>query len=102
MNEFLGFQSQLIKEVSDSLNKQMDNVIIEGLRLKGYSFNNDSELHEFIKDFCIIEDRPHLMEKTFFVKSEPFMIHYYALNNDFNFNNEPLKMTASLGKYRYL
>ncbi len=94
----------IASRVYNDLNKKLEDYVIEGLKRKGFEFNNKIELESFVKEYCRCEDRPHIKERIYFVNNEPFFLH--------NYKSEPLqtplitdgefKLTASLGTYAYL
>jgi len=56
---------------------QVDNVIIEGLKRKGFTFLTRRDLNYFIELRCTCEDFPHKKLKVFLVDDEPFLHHWY-------------------------
>lgn len=96
--------NKLTDELINDLNNKLDNIIIEGLKLKGFEFCNKSQLENFINQHCMCFDDSINREKTYYVYGEPFLLHCYALpplelpliiNGKF-------EVKASLGKYTYL
>ena len=49
----------VIGRLSSELNKKLEDYIIEGLKRKGFEFENRLELQTFIKNNCRCEDTPH-------------------------------------------
>lgn len=88
----------------DNINDQIDNYIIEGLKRKGYEFENKYELGQFIINHCKCEDS--VIEKTriYFVNNEPFFSHYYGTNVEIMpvTKNRVTKLTASYGSFSYI
>lgn len=76
-------EEYLIEKIILSVVKETDKLIINGLSLKGFNFENQEELESFIKFNCRAEDNTDLKEKTYFVNDIPFLIHFYeiSLNN---------------------
>ena len=96
---------RVISGLGDDLNKQIDDLILEGLKRKGYEIPHRHELESFIKKRCKCEDRPHLQERIYFVDDVPFFIHRY--NNEYstdlvsgNFGETSISITG--GSFAYL
>jgi len=72
-------QSKIIETLSLNISKKLDIVITEGLALKGFEFNNNNDLEDFIKQNCRCE---HTIgpeeEKVFFVNNIPFLLIKYS------------------------
>jgi len=71
------FETNLINKMSTELAQKMETIFIDGLQLKGYSFDNKKDLVEFVALNCRSEDFPHKYEKIYFVKNIPFLLHCY-------------------------
>ena len=96
--------SNIISRVSQDLSLQIDNYIIEGLKRKGYSFDNRNELYEFIKKYCRAEENTINKERIYYVKNVPFMLHKYEneLSIDKVITDDRITFTATCGSYTYL
>jgi len=68
---------QLINTTTADLRKKVDDAIIEGLRRKGFEFDNPYDLEVFIKSRCICEDHVGKKQRTYFVDGRPFFLHNY-------------------------
>lgn len=94
----------VIGRLSNDLNKQLEDYVIEGLKRKGFEFKCKAELGAFIKKRCRCKDNVDLKERVYYVDDIPFFLH--------NYKSEPLqmpsitdreyKLTANLGTYAYL
>ena len=94
----------VIGRLSNDLNKQLEDYVIEGLKRKGFEFKHKNELETFVKERCKCEDDVDLKERVYYVDDIPFFLH--------NYKSEPLqmpsitdmeyKLTANLGTYAYL
>jgi hypothetical protein len=94
----------VIGRLSNDLNKQLEDYVIEGLKRKGFEFKHKIELEAFIKERCRCEDNIDLKERVYYVDNIPFFLH--------NYESEPLQMpsitdreykiTANLGTYAFL
>lgn len=90
-----------VKKASNELIKKFDDLIIEGLKRKGFEFNNKSDLIDFTIQNVRCEDNVDLQEKIYYVNDIPFFLHVYKI--DFNPTiTEPFVFTASYGSYRFL
>ncbi len=56
----------VIGRISNELNKQLENLIIEGLKRKGFEFKHRIELEAFVKERCRYEDNVDLKEKFYY------------------------------------
>jgi hypothetical protein len=93
---------EITKKVVVDLNFQFDNMIIEGLKRKGFEFLNKFQCEDFIRKRCKICEDEKSKERVFYVDDTPFLveINSYKLplveEKDGNF-----KVTAS-EIYKYL
>ena len=55
-------------------------MLIEGLKKKGYEFDDRIELESFIRDKCKCEDRSDTRQKTYFVGDVPFLLFDYNID----------------------
>lgn len=90
--------NKIVSEILDNFDK----LLIQGLNLKGYTFINDDDLHQFLKDNVICEDTPHLQERIFLVKGIPFFYHSYKIDFPTFDISEQHKVTANYGYYKFL
>lgn len=90
--------------VSENINKQMDDIIIEGLKRKGFEFKNKYDLAEFIKSNCRCVENIQLKEKIYYVNDIPFFMHRYKLNIDIKtvVENGVTNFISTLGEFSYL
>jgi len=95
--------SEIQKVVVDGLLKKLEDIFIEGLKLKGFEFDNPIELERFIKKHCRCEDYLYLKQKTYFVNDIPFLIHFYEIVYEpITVTNNGIQMSANYGTYKYL
>lgn len=96
--------NEIIKGVADRLMAKFDTFIIEGLKRKGFDFDDKKELEKFLKEHCTCEDNTDIKEKIYRVNDIPFLLHNY--NNEWNLtqniNDDKTKFTVSYGHYAYL
>ena len=96
--------ADVIGSISSQLNKKLEDYMIEGLKRKGFDFENRFELEKFIKSNCRCEDRTDIKQRTYFVNGIPFFLHCYEIemvSNPFA-NDREFKMSANYGSYAYL
>ena len=96
--------SDVIGRLSSQLNKQLEDYMIEGLKRKGFEFENRIELENFIKSNCRCEDRTYIKQRTYFVNDIPFFLHCYEIEMDLTpiTTDREVKMSANYGHYAYL
>jgi len=92
--------SDLISKLSEQLNKKVDDLIVEGLKRKGFVFENRNDIEKFIQSNCRCEDNIDLKKRTYFVNDTPFFLHGYEINP--MIIDRELKWTANLGSYKFL
>ena len=100
----LSTNSQLfIYRLSSELNKKLEDYIIEGLKRKGFEFENRLELETFIKNNCRCEETPHKKERVYFANDTPFFLHKYEIEmtNPITLDWD-VKMCSNYGFYAYL
>ena len=91
------------QKLSSELNKKLEDYIIEGLKRKGFEFENRLELETFIKNNCRCEDTPHKKERVYFANDTPFFLHKYEIKitNPITLDWD-VKMCTNYGSYAYL
>ena len=96
--------ADVIGRLSSQLNKQLEDYMIEGLKRKGFEFENRMELENFIKSNCRCEDRTDIKQRTYFANDIPFFLHCYEIEMDLNpiTIDRELKMSANYGQYAYI
>ena len=96
--------ADVIGRLSSQLNNQLEDYMIEGLKRKGFEFENRMELENFIKSSCRCEDREDIKQRTYFANDIPFFLHCYKIEMDLNpiTTDREVKMSANYGSYAYL
>ena len=94
----------VISSLSDDLDIKLETIIIEGLKRKGFEFNNKFELLNFIKQRCKIEDDSNLKQATYFIDNKPFFLHDYNIEFDLTtiIDGKSTTIKASCGNFVYL
>lgn len=92
------------KHLTDNLNEKLEDLVIEGLKRKGFEFKHKIELEAFIKERCRCEDNIYLKEKVYYVDNKPFFLHNYKIEplQIPSITDEGCRITANLGAYTYL
>jgi hypothetical protein len=90
--------------LSNNLNGQFEASVIEGLKRKGFEFENKLELKQFVKDHCRCEDNVGFQQRIYYVNDVPFFLHNYKCEMSLNPINEDKKtiLSASYGYFAYL
>ena len=99
------FIDDVIGRLSSELNQKLENYMIEGLKRKGFEFENRFELKNFIKLNCKCEDRTDLKQRTYFVNDIPFFLHCYEIKinlNQITNDKSEVKMAVNYGSFAYL
>jgi hypothetical protein len=91
-------ENELTNHIQKEIVKKLDYLVIEGLRIKGYEFDNEEDLIEFIKENCNSHQSQNVI--LYSVKGEFFMKHVY--NMDFNLNPENDCFSVEFGHYEFL
>jgi len=96
----MNIQEQITNEITQNLSNKFDEIILEGLKLKGFEFENRYEIEAFIKLNCRCEDNIQHQQKIFYVKNIPFLLHNYEVV--YEPITEPFKISANCGYYKFL
>lgn len=88
----------------NDLNNQIEYYFIEGLKRKGFEFENKIVLASFVKDHCICADNINIKQRTYYVDDVPFILHSYDSENIYEVKtiNEVTKVVSDLGNFYYL
>lgn len=88
--------------VSD-LQRKLEDFIIEGLKKKGFEFDNKLDLENFIMSRCRSEDNINEKQKTYFVDNIPFFLHNYEVEmSNAMQEGKDYVLRANYGYYAYL
>jgi len=99
----MDIQEQITKEVIQNLSTKFDELILEGLSLKGIIFGSREEAEEFIKLNCRCEDNIQFQQKIFYVNDIPFLLHNYeVIFEPITQDNNGINMNANWGSYKFL
>ena len=96
-------QHDVKRRLYNGLVNQLEDLLIQGLKNKGFEFNNKIELENFIKTRCRKEDYIEKKEHIYYVDNIPFFLHNYEIIYEpITEDNNGIKMTANYGKYAFL
>ena len=103
-NFFSSETKRMFDEFTKSVRYKTNLFFIEGLKRKGFEFEKETDLVEFIKKNCRCEDRHDLKQKTYFVNDVPFLLHKYEMNTNLELSgyDRTVKTHADCGTFTYL
>lgn len=97
---------QAADSLAYSINKQIDDAVVEGLKRKGFDFTNAprQDLEEFIKRHCKCEDNIHHQERMYYVYDKPFLVHNYNLYMDVQWEYSDTQTTVIVdgGSFKFV
>lgn len=94
----------VIDRLSNDLNRQLEDSVIEGLKRKGFKFKHKLELETFLKHRCRCVDYIDLKKRVYYVDDVPFFLHNYKneIISDPRITGNPNKVVGKLGTFAYL
>lgn len=102
-NNSIDIPQQALKNLADDLNNKFDDIITEGLKLKGFEFEKRAEIISFIKERCKVYEMQMTKIRVFHVDDIPFLEHHYKEGIEpIIQNKDGFSVYASLGKYKFL
>jgi hypothetical protein len=98
------FIGDVIGRLTNDINTQFDNYIVEGLKRKGFVFKSKFEIESFIKSNCRCDDHYDIKERIYYVNDIPFFLHRYEIKTDLTpiTENGTIKVSAICGEFAYL
>ena len=75
----MNIQELALQEIAKGLSNKFDELVVEGLKRKGFEFKNISEAEPFIRENCKCEHYSEEHRRVFYVKDEPFLLHDYKI-----------------------
>lgn len=98
------FMREATKEVWIGLESQLELLIIEGLKRKGFEFENRIDLEQFIINNCRVVDDIGKKQRHYYVSDKPFFLHNYeiAFNPMIKTLDNQVSLSADYGTYCYL
>jgi hypothetical protein len=98
LNDTREMEEHLTQLMQEKATNVLDEIITEGLRLKGFVFDNKFELASFIVDNCRAYSKGDTT--TYLVCNDPFLA--YRKENSITISEDPLTVHSTLGEYKYL
>jgi hypothetical protein len=100
----INIQHKIIRDLTRQINQRLNEIFIEGLRRKGFYYDDEEELADFVKENCRCEDHTSKSERIYFVNDIPFLIHYYKANLGMQIDHNGFKTSieADYGDFAYL
>lgn len=90
-------------QLAKNLNNQLEQLVVEGLKRKGFEFNTKTELETFVKERVTRTDNTEFKEHIYFVDAIPFFLHRYEpVYSPITENNNGIIITANWGSYDFL
>lgn len=95
--------NEVFASMQNNLNNQMETAIIEGLKRKGFEFENKFELEEFAKKHCRWEDNLSFKERVYYVNDIPFFLWKYRTEISSPITlDKKTTISGSYGTFAYL
>jgi len=95
--------SEITAKLAIELNKKLEDLVIEGLKRKGFEPENRSDLESFLKHNCRCEERSDLKQKTYFVNDIPFFLHCYEIEKPtITRTDREFKISINQGYYSFI
>ena len=102
-NDTQSLQMAVTSRLISGLYKKLEDYVIEGLKRKGFEFENKSELEDFFRKRVTRTDNTEFKEHIYYVDSTPFFLHKYEMIYEpITEDNNGIKMSANYGSYAYL
>ena len=93
----------ITRDLLSNISSQFEIVITEALKRKGYEFNSDYKLMEFIKIKCRCENDIDESVKTYFVNDIPFLMwDYKFVIPQMEFIDDKIMFTSTSGRYTFI
>lgn len=105
--DHITLMGDIMRKVTAELTQKLNDIVTEGLKRKGYEFENTLQLTDFIKEHCRCEDFVESKTKLYFVKEKPFLIYDYNYKQELSTiipkdSLQDYAFTAKMGSYSYL
>lgn len=99
----MDIQKLVIENLVDGLANKFDELLIDGLKRKGFEFDTIESTLDFVKENCRCVDYKEKEQRIYFVNDVPFMLHSYKIEmSEIDMSNNEFKINASYGSYAYL
>lgn len=95
--------ASVTSELISGLHKKLEDFVIEGLKRKGFEFENKSELEDFFRKRVTRTDNIEFKEHLYYVDDVAFFLHNYEIIYEpITEDNNGIKISANYGSYAYL
>lgn len=100
--------TEVISKATNELAGRLDEIVIEGLSRKGFTFENRRDIEAFIVENCRRIRDPFSKVDTYYVKNERFLLHYYSPEWSLTHKHEEdlsesrIKVKATVGRFQFL
>ena len=93
----------IMNDIISKLESKLEDYILEGLKRKGFEFENKIDLEKFVKTRCLCKDDVEFKERVYYVDNTPFFLHRYEIiYESITEYNNGINMSANYGSYAYL
>ena len=93
----------IMQNLAEDFNKQFEDAVTVGLKLKGFEFNTRNEILEFIKQRCSSADDINLKQITYYIDNKPFFLYNYKTEiGTRTIEDTRATMYSSYGSFAYL
>jgi hypothetical protein len=96
-------EEQIVLKTIEQMRTKLEELVVEGLRLKGFDFERREELLSFIKINCRLEQTQQ-GESIYYINDIPFLLYIYKMELpevELDVNNQ-LVIKADYGSYSFL
>jgi len=100
--DFQKIQSDIVSKTLAELNERLDQLLVEGLKRKGFVFSTKVKLERFIKNRCRVEEYTVSNQKLFYVNDKPFLIYDMKIEPNITSLDKQTVLKASAGAYQFL
>lgn len=98
------FQSTMVNNMISNMQNILDDACIEGLKRKGYVFDNRRDLELFVVSNVVCNIYPNNGKRLYLVNNIPFLEYFPNMEVDWPILNEnrETKINAKLGTINFL
>ena len=103
MTEYINYMEVIAAKIRTEIIDKFQHLFIEGLRLKGFEFENRISIEQFIEKHVRCEEHQLTKERIYFVNNIPFFLHKYEQDDFTTFTEDRrTNFTVSYGYYKFL
>ena len=92
---------KVIQQAVKKINEKTNDLIVEGLKLKGFVFEEKEDLIEFIKNHCTLMNYEEIGRQVLSIGKNPFLELYFRNDLEDLKQDENLKFNYDF-KYKFL